>query len=543
MKKRVIMTILIASIVGMVLCGCGNQNKRVDKEQDDERYENTEDTEEESEFKKGDRILDKKIFASYDKEFFENYNEAFRNSDSYDPVFENRCLYLDGNKVYFPTTVREFEKLFDTEFTKFDFFSGGYFVNYYNDDMELLSVLLPSEEEQEIMGDDFLDRSKDIEICGVIFQQKDPFNGGRDVWCRYQVEFESVEIEEVNEYGYYIGSRMRTDDICYGFYPACYQAYYEYINGTLPYQSFYSEFGFTMSSIIDYAGKDNIEIGFGDVTCDALSEMIIETTPDGYPEGFHDVRVYTYDTIDKELREIYYASMESDGFKNDYISVGTGVLRIETRINNAQEETRANQFIVFNRYGYSWPVASFNWRFDKNTYDKSCYANGREVSEDAYYDEMHIYDDGGMASYKLDDILDQLSNVAILTAQGVYRNNFAYAELKENISKLDLDAIGFDVNKQPEDSMQDYDYQMEYDEGYIDSTGEDSIFAVTVAAPDGGVNLRSGPGVEYDILVEMIPNGTYMDVFGVLEDSNGHEWYKVDYNSVKGYVAASQVSY
>ena len=275
MKKRVIMTILIASIVGMVLCGCGNQNKRVDKEQDDERYENTEDTEEESEFKKGDRILDKKIFASYDKEFFENYNEAFRNSDSYDPVFENRCLYLDGNKVYFPTTVREFEKLFDTEFTKFDFFSGGYFVNYYNDDMELLSVLLPSEEEQEIMGDDFLDRSKDIEICGVIFQQKDPFNGGRDVWCRYQVEFESVEIEEVNEYGYYIGSRMRTDDICYGFYPACYQAYYEYINGTLPYQSFYSEFGFTMSSIIDYAGKDNIEIGFGDVTCDALSEMII----------------------------------------------------------------------------------------------------------------------------------------------------------------------------------------------------------------------------------------------------------------------------
>ena len=235
--------------------------------------------------------------------------------------------------------------------------------------------------------------------------------------------------------------------------------------------------------------------------------------------------------------------MESDGFKNDYISVGTGVLRIETRINNAQEETRANQFIVFNRYGYSWPVASFNWRFDKNTYDKSCYANGREVSEDAYYDEMHIYDDGGMASYKLDDILDQLSNVAILTAQGVYRNNFAYAELKENISKLDLDAIGFDVNKQPEDSMQDYDYQMEYDEGYIDSTGEDSIFAVTVAAPDGGVNLRSGPGVEYDILVEMIPNGTYMDVFGVLEDSNGHEWYKVDYNSVKGYVAASQVSY
>ena len=59
MKKRVIMTILIASIVGMVLCGCGNQNKRVDKEQDDERYENTEDTEEESEFKKGDRILDK----------------------------------------------------------------------------------------------------------------------------------------------------------------------------------------------------------------------------------------------------------------------------------------------------------------------------------------------------------------------------------------------------------------------------------------------------------------------------------------------------
>lgn len=483
---------------------------------------------------------DENIMPVVDSKFYEQYNEDYRNSCEYDAIFEQRCFYLDGNKVYIPTTVRGFERLFNTEFTKSDF-NGGYFINFYNDDMELLSVLLPSEKRQEIVEGGDLEKLKDIVLSGVIFEQNESINGGKDIWCRYNVEFEPVAKEEVNEYGYYIGSNMRMNDTCYRFYPACYQAYYEYITGTLPQRSFYNEFGFRWDSIIDYAGKENITIGFGDVTCDALDEMIIETKPENYPEGFHDIRIFTYDTVDKVLREIYYTSIESDGVADELFSVGTGMLNVETHTYTSDEEVRNNDFIVFNRYGYCWNVASFQWRFDKRTYEKSRVANGRNVTEDDYYNEMHIYDRGGIARYGIDDVLKQLSNVGTLTAQGVYRNSLSYAELKKNIAKLDLESIGFDSDMQLGDNALDMENQDYYE--MTDSTGEDSLFSVIVTATDGGVNLRSGPSKDYDVLVSMIPNDTHLDVFDIITNSEGKEWYKVDYNGIKGFVAASQVSF
>lgn len=42
----------------------------------------------------------------------------------------------------------------------------------------------------------------------------------------------------------------------------------------------------------------------------------------------------------------------------------------------------------------------------------------------------------------------------------------------------------------------------------------DNSFDVVVSAPDGGVNLRSGPGTKYDVLYSMILNGTHLTGFG-----------------------------
>lgn len=69
------------------------------------------------------------------------------------------------------------------------------------------------------------------------------------------------------------------------------------------------------------------------------------------------------------------------------------------------------------------------------------------------------------------------------------------------------------------------------------------IGMAVVNAPDGGVNLRSGPGTEYEILVNMIPNGTEMKIYQLKTSSKGTPWGYTKYNSTEGWIALSQVDY
>ena len=69
------------------------------------------------------------------------------------------------------------------------------------------------------------------------------------------------------------------------------------------------------------------------------------------------------------------------------------------------------------------------------------------------------------------------------------------------------------------------------------------IGTAVVNAPDGGVNLRSGPGTEYEILVNMIPNGTEMKIYQIKNSSKGTQWGYVQYNNTEGWIALSQVDY
>lgn len=73
------------------------------------------------------------------------------------------------------------------------------------------------------------------------------------------------------------------------------------------------------------------------------------------------------------------------------------------------------------------------------------------------------------------------------------------------------------------------------------STQAGEIRYVTTAANDGGVNMRFGPGTEYDIVVEMIPNGEKMAVNDEALSTTGKTWYKVTYHEVEGWVSASQI--
>lgn len=75
-----------------------------------------------------------------------------------------------------------------------------------------------------------------------------------------------------------------------------------------------------------------------------------------------------------------------------------------------------------------------------------------------------------------------------------------------------------------------------YEEGAVD-------YYVEITAPDGGANLRLGPGVEYQILLEgLMPNGTVLHVSSESMASNGNYWGYTEYNGIYGWVALTQVT-
>lgn len=70
----------------------------------------------------------------------------------------------------------------------------------------------------------------------------------------------------------------------------------------------------------------------------------------------------------------------------------------------------------------------------------------------------------------------------------------------------------------------------------------DVSYHVEVSAPDGGVNFRWGPGVEYGRIQEsMIPNGTLLAVSKEAAAQNGNNWGLVEYNGQQGWIALTQV--
>ena len=67
-------------------------------------------------------------------------------------------------------------------------------------------------------------------------------------------------------------------------------------------------------------------------------------------------------------------------------------------------------------------------------------------------------------------------------------------------------------------------------------------YRVSVNAPDGGVNFRSGPGIEYSTLTStMIPNGTTLQVTSETCNSSGSYWGQVSYSGKTGWITMQQV--
>lgn len=65
-----------------------------------------------------------------------------------------------------------------------------------------------------------------------------------------------------------------------------------------------------------------------------------------------------------------------------------------------------------------------------------------------------------------------------------------------------------------------------------------ALYTVTVDAPDYYVNLREGPGTDYDIIME-IRNGVVLNIY---DERERGRWLLTEYRGSTGWVASSQVS-
>ncbi len=114
-------------------------------------------------------------------------------------------------------------------------------------------------------------------------------------------------------------------------------------------------------------------------------------------------------------------------------------------------------------------------------------------------------------------------------------NEEFYAEELKNVELIDLEALeASDDSSDVKRGLDDFsDYEVDPDS---------VLFFVKVAAKDGGVNLRSGPSTDDEILIKMIKNDVVLPVTdGVTYEATGKDWYETYYDGEWGFVAESEV--
>ncbi|XME04131.1 protein kinase domain-containing protein [Lachnospiraceae bacterium C1.1] len=138
---------------------------------------------------------------------------------------------------------------------------------------------------------------------------------------------------------------------------------------------------------------------------------------------------------------------------------------------------------------------------------------------------------------------------AIASGKKIVKHRYTECNISYQESGTEKDA---DWQKVWDEAWKTYEKEIEYGDSaseyeyFSTETGYEDSGYVTPAASDGFVNLREGPGTEYDIITPVY-NGEELELSGYEEYSTeGRKWlyvyyYESDGNMLEGYVAASQV--
>lgn len=191
------------------------------------------------------------------------------------------------------------------------------------------------------------------------------------------------------------------------------------------------------------------------------------------------------------------------------------------------------------------------------------YIAEEEVTDEEYYNKKSELYDKYNPFTRID--YDGLHTLEFVYKDNCIQENLAetkpYLSYDEIVNALDLlldDMFSNEDEKPAKETYGDSSYNTDEEsiDGDYDTVREamrkmgllnedtysTSDFWVVVAAPDGGVNVRAGTGTEYEIIYEMLPNGTDLHVEQAYVTENGSLWASVDNLDQYGYVAMSQVS-
>lgn len=519
MKKAQLVIVFAMSI--LILSSCGSKKTVETANSTIEEESIVEENNEDSSDKDSEREQVEKTANIIDEVWLNNFDKEFIESEEYNPLFSERCFYIKGVRVHIPTTVRGFEKLFGTTFTTA--VHGGYDSVYKDDNDYVLQVEFIREDREKYSGDrEYDEKMKDVPIIGFYYDDT-PYGKEHCILNVNDVTFEPVPQEgkdSANEYGYDCNSNIGdADKTIYRFYPACYQAYYLFLNGSLPVE--YIEDG------LDNMQVEVTDVQYGDVTLDALDEMFLFSD--------YDVRVITYDKIDRKLRLLYWTE------KIDSLSTDDGILIYKYDPRGFQDEYELTKYYVFNRYGKQWQLAELA-RWQDERYNIHRTIDGEEVDMDTYKATKELYGSSGAFDGKGIE----------LTVWGFRNRDGNYKSIMSHKEEINLDAVGYDPAAKREDSIDvgegdngiydDYDTlsgaltEAGFDVDYYGVRG----FSVVVSSPDGYVNVHEDCGMQYPVVTQY-PNGTelYIDWCGVT--SSGQIWGLIANPDFTEYIDLSQV--
>ena len=277
-----IYTICVCFLLVIMLVACGSNGTSGGNTNDKTSRKKTEDATSSNKTKDKKTKKNKGNKSALDENHLENFNEYMTSGENWSRLLEKRYFYVDGTKTYMPTTPREYQELFNTEFVKALRSShslGVDSINFIDKDGNecLLGVWrhnLELPEDNEELLEFFLDK----EIERII-----PGENNDDFFKINNITFNDVG-EDINEYGYY----KVYNTIHYT--PLEIMAYYSYINDDIP---------------IEMQGEGYIS--FSDI-CKESEEVFYnfaDITADGIPEMFINVGSHTYGfTLDKERDEL-----------------------------------------------------------------------------------------------------------------------------------------------------------------------------------------------------------------------------------------------
>lgn len=314
---------LVTLLLCTLLLGCGREETSLVEESTQydgvetlvEKEKTTSKVADEQEEKVEDENVEE---ALLNNAYFEEYEQQYLNGTTYNPVFKNRCFYIDGVRVQMPNSIREIEELFNTRFVNGMTIARNYTYCVLIDEYNRGILVRLSREGTALFKSGEIDEVKDLPILSIAIHEDDSkfkIDGVQyqSLLRLYNVTFEDVN-ESVNDFGYI---KYKEDSLnVYVYVPEELYVYHMFLKGEIPdtiyvsgevpfdakhegddfYQSYYSDYDY--DAVYEY-GFVSIDTHYGNYEL-----FVVENE---YADGF----LYAYDCDSKCIIQMDSSSINT----------------------------------------------------------------------------------------------------------------------------------------------------------------------------------------------------------------------------------------